>query len=159
MNSNTQRVARSRRGVTLLELLIVMTLIGIFASTVAMRFGRSLFAEFGSQGVARELSLALLACQRTSITSGDDHYVEFLSSGGKITRYQIVRDVSGTPTIVDGPKNISSDVTVAASHTTMRYSFEGSASAAYWITITGLNRVWRIDVIPISGAISVTQTS
>jgi prepilin-type N-terminal cleavage/methylation domain-containing protein len=154
-----QQIARRRRGVTLLELLIVITLIGIFASTVAMRFGRSLFSEFGSQGVARELSLALLSCQRAAITNGNDHYVEFLSSGGRIAQYRVMRDVSGTPTLIDGPKTFSTDVTVAVSSTTMRYTFDGSASTSYWITITGQSRVWRIDVIAISGAISVTQTS
>ena len=154
-----QRVTYRRRGLTLLELLIVITLVGIFASTVAMRFGRSIFKEFGSQGVARELSLALLSCQRASITTGDNHSLEFLSSGGKITQYRIMRDVGGTPTLVDGPKTLLTDVTVTTSHSTMSYTFEGSASANYWIVVTGQNRIWRIDVIPISGAISVTQTS
>lgn len=150
---------RRRYGLSLLELIAVVTLIGIFASVVSMRFGRSLFSEFQSQGVARELSLALLICQRASITTGDDHYLEFLSSGGKIRNYRIMRVVSGTPTLVDGPKEITSDVTVTASHTTLQYTFEGSALGSYWITITGKDRTWRLDVIPVSGAVSVTQSS
>lgn len=156
--TNKMRSLR-RQAITLLELLIVVTLIGIFASTVAMRFGRSLFAEFGCQTAARELSLALLTSQRAAIKTGDDHFVEFLSSGGKITSYRIMRDVSGTPTLVDGPKAISSDVTVTASHSTMRYSFDGSALLNYWIGIAGQNRAWRVDVIPITGSISVSQSS
>lgn len=151
--------SQPRRGVTLLELLLVVMLIGIFAGTASMRFGRSLFAEFGAQGEARELSLALLACQRASITTGDDHFLEFLSSGGKITQYRIMRDVSGTPTLVDGPKTLSLDVTVTSSQNQLRYNFEGSALGNYWINVTGQNRTWRIDVIPISGAIRVTETS
>ena len=147
-----------RRGVTLLELLVVLTLMGIFAATVAMRFGRSIFAEFGAHGTARELSLALLASQRASITSGDDHFVEFVSSGGKISSYRVMRMISGVPTLVDGPKSISSDVTVNVSSATMQYNFEGGAMGAYWITIRGQSRSFRVDVIPVTGTIRVTQT-
>jgi len=153
-----RRYDYKRRGVTLLELLVVLTLMGIVAGTVAMRYGRSIFAEFGAQGTARELSLALLTCQRASITTGDDHFIEFLSSGGRISSYRIMRLVSGVGTIVDGPKTLSSDVTLGVSSNTMQYNFEGSALGAYWINITGQSRSWRVDVIPITGTIRVVQT-
>lgn len=153
-----QRYENKRRGVTLLELLVVLTLMGICAGTVAMRYGRTIFAEFGAQGTARELSLALLACQRASITTGDDHFIEFLSSGGKISSYRIMRLVSGVATLVDGPKPLSLDVTVTVSSNSMQYDFEGSALGAYWINILGQSRSWRVDVIPITGSIRVTQT-
>jgi type II secretory pathway pseudopilin PulG len=145
--------------VTLLELLVVVVLMGIFAALAGMRFGRTIFGEYGARGFSRELSLAMLSCQRAAISSGDDHFLEFLSSGGKITQYRIMRDVSGTPTLVDGPKGISSDVTVTSSHSTLRFDFQGSAQAAYSVTITGTNRTWRIDVVPITGAVTVQQTS
>lgn len=148
-----------RRGVTLLELLVVVTLVGIFASTVAMRYGRSIFAEFGAQGSVRELSLALLACQRAAINTGDEHYLEFLSSGGKISSYRLMRDTSGVVTLVDGPKTLSNDVTVSVSSSTMRFNFEGGAAGSYWISVLGRSQTWRIDVIPISGTMRVSRTS
>jgi type II secretory pathway pseudopilin PulG len=144
--------------VTLLELLVVLTLMGICAATVAMRYGRSIFAEFGAQGTARELSLALLGCQRASIGTGDDHYIEFIDVGGRIGTYRIMRIVSGVATLVDGPKEISRDVTVTVSSNTMQYNFEGGALGSYWINVAGQDRSWRVDVIPITGAIRVTQT-
>jgi hypothetical protein len=70
-----------------------------------------------------------------------------------------MRDASGTPTLVDGPKTLSSDVTVTASHTTLRYDFEGTAQAAYQVVVTGSERVWQLDVVPITGAVSVTPAS
>jgi len=70
-----------------------------------------------------------------------------------------MRDVSGTPTLIDGPKTMSSDITVTSSHTTLRYDFQGSAQASYSVVITGTNRTWRIDVIPVTGAVTVQQTS
>jgi prepilin-type N-terminal cleavage/methylation domain-containing protein len=159
MIATAQHAVSPRRGVTLLELLVVVVLIGIFSTTVAMRFGRSIFGEFGAHATARELSLALLTCQRAAISTGDDHYVEFLYSGGDITQYRIMRDVGGTPTLVDGPKALPSEVTVTSSASTLHYNFQGSALSAYWIVLTGNSRVWRIDVVPITGTFSITQTS
>jgi prepilin-type N-terminal cleavage/methylation domain-containing protein len=153
-----RRIDRQRRGVSLFELLVVVTLIGIFSAVVAMRYGRTLFAEFGAQGTARELSLALLGCQRASIHSGDDHFVEFLSSGGRISSYRIMRTTSGAPALVDGPKSLSADVTVTVSSSTMQFNFEGGALANYWIDIVGQSQTWRVEVVPISGAVRVTQT-
>jgi prepilin-type N-terminal cleavage/methylation domain-containing protein len=154
-----QRAVSPRRGVTLLELLVVVVLLGIFSATVGMRFGRSLFAEFGAQAAARELALALLGCQRAAIASGDDHYLEFLYAGGKIAQYRVLRDSAGTPTLIDGPKSLPVDVTITSSDSTLRYDFQGSAQSNYWIQVTGQDRVWRIDVVPITGSLSVTQTS
>ena len=41
----------------------------------------------------------------------------------------------------------------------MRYDFEGAAAANYSILIVGRDRQWRIDVVPISGAVQVTDVS
>ena len=132
---------------------------GIFASVVAMRFGRTLFSEFGAQATARELSLALLGCQRAAIRSGDDHFIQFTLAGGRATEYRLLRDDGGSGALVDGPRPLSSDVTVTVSHATMRFTFEGAAAAAYQVTLVGRNRRWQIDVVPISGAIRVTDAT
>jgi type II secretory pathway pseudopilin PulG len=143
--------------VTLLELLVVATLIGIFASVVAMRFGRTLFSEFGANSLARELSLDLLTCQRAAITTGDDHFLSFVVSGGNATSYSLIRDTAGGDVLVDGPKTFSEDVTVTVSHAEMRFNFEGSAAANYSLLLTGQNRQWQVDVVPITGAVSVAE--
>jgi prepilin-type N-terminal cleavage/methylation domain-containing protein len=159
MYAHAERDRKPRRGVSLLELLVVVVLLGIFAATAAMRFGRTVLGEYGARGTARELSLALLTCQRAAIASGDDHYVEFLSTGGEIVQYRLMRDVGGTPVLVDGPKNLAPDVTVTSSHPTLRFDFEGSAAANYTVSVSGTDRAWSISVVPITGATSVTQTS
>jgi type II secretory pathway pseudopilin PulG len=143
--------------VTLLELLVVVTLIGIFASVVAMRYGRTLFSEFSANSVARQLSLDLLTCQRAAITTGDDHFLSFTVSGGNATSYSLVRDTAGGDVLVDGPKSFSDDITVTVSHAEMRFDFEGSAAANYSLLLTGENRRWQISVVPITGAVSVAE--
>ena len=70
-----------RRGVTLLELLVVISMIGIFAAVVTARYGRSIFGEFGARALAREMSLDLLTCQRAAIATGDDHLLDFTLGG------------------------------------------------------------------------------
>jgi len=148
-------VKNQRRGVTLLELLVVVTLMGIFSTVVTMRFGRTLFAEFGTQSESRRISLAMLHAQRAAITTGANHYVEF--DGTTATTFQVVRTTG--PTVVDGPTDLSSDITVTVSHTQMVFNFEGQALAAYVVDLVGVNRSWQIAVVPVTGAITVTDTS
>jgi hypothetical protein len=132
---------------------------GIFASVAAMRFGRTLFAEVGAHATARKVSLALLTCQRAAIRTGDDHILRFSVSGGKAVSYSLLQDSGGGPQVIEGPIAISDDVTVTVSATDMRYTFEGSASGAYQVQIVGENRSWQVDVIPITGAVQVTDTT
>ena len=66
--------------------------------------------------------------------------------------------MSGVATLVDGPKALPTDVTVTVSSNTMVYNFEGGAAANYWIRLVGQSQSWRLDVVPITGAIRVTQT-
>ena len=40
----------------------------------------------------------------------------------------------------------------------MRFNFEGAAAAGYSIDVTGEDRSWRVEVIPINGALRVLQT-
>jgi prepilin-type N-terminal cleavage/methylation domain-containing protein len=151
------KVITKRRGVTLLELLVVVILVGIFSSIVVMRFGRSLFSEFGAQSDSRIVSLALLQAQRAAIATGDNHYVEF--DGTTATNFQIVRRGSGSDTVVDGPHDLSADVTITVSHTQMEFNFEGQALAAYVADLVGVDRSWQISTVPITGAVSVVETT
>ena len=143
----------------MLELLVVITLLGIMASVAAMRFGRSLLSEFGAHAEARQLSLALLACQRAAVKTGDDHVLRFALDGGRALSYQILRDNAGTLQVVDGPLGLSSDVTVTVSHGDMRFDFEGAAQDAYQIQLLGQQRRWQIDVVPVTGSIRVTDAT
>jgi hypothetical protein len=124
-----------------------------------MRVGRTLFAEFGANATARELSLALLVCQRSAIKTGDDHFLQFTVSGGQATAYRLVRDDGGGGVLVDGPKPLSGDVTTTVSATEMRFRFDGSAAAAYQIDLVGDQRRWRITVVPVTGTVRVTDVT
>ena len=147
-----------RRGVTLLELLVVITLMGILSSVVITRFGRTLLGNFGSQADARRISLDLLQANRRSITTGDNHFLQFSALSGKGMTYDLIRRAAGGDELFDS-RTLSEDVTVTVSATVMEFNFEGQALGAYVVDLQGDNRSWQLAVIPISGAVRVTETT
>ena len=150
-----------RRGVTLLELVMVITIMGILAAIGTARYGRSAYANFGSQGEARTLSLALLRAHRSAIKTGDDHFVQFnAASPTAATQYSLMRRASdGTTSLVEAPRTLNADVRVIASATELSFNFEGEAAAAYQVDFTGNGRNWRVNVVPITGAVVVSQVA
>ena len=131
-----------RRGVSLLELLAVVTLLGIFAAIATGRYGRSIFAEVGAQAEARKLSLALLGAKRSSISTGQNHYVEF--NAAQATSYRLMRRGGAGPVEVQGWEPISDDATISVSSTLMEFNWEGGALDAYTIDCVGVDRSYRL---------------
>ena len=148
---------RSRRGMSLWELVAAVTLMAIVAAIVVGRNGRTLVGNFSSQADARRVGLALLQAKRRTISTGITHGVQLNSSGGSVNSFSVVSIVAGVPTVVDGPTPFSSDLSVTSSHTQLIYDFEGKAGAAYWVQLAGPSITWRIDVIPLTGAVSTTK--
>ena len=55
---------------SLLELMAVVTLMGIFATIAIARLGPTIFGDIGSQTDARRVGLVLLQAKRRAITAG-----------------------------------------------------------------------------------------
>jgi prepilin-type N-terminal cleavage/methylation domain-containing protein len=154
----THREKSRRRGVSLLELLVVVTLMGIFGAVAVGRYGRQMLSEFGSQSDARRVSLDLTHAQRAAILTGDNHYLEFTSSGGQIAGYQMYRRWDdGTTTPEAEYHDVSSDIRMTSSSSRAEFTFEGQALDNYSITLTGKDREYRITVVPINGSVQVTD--
>ena len=147
-----------RRGMSLLELMAVVTLMGIFAAIAIARLGPSVFGDIGSQTDARRVGLALLEAKRRAITAGNNHGVNFQNdTSGKLTFAVVSIDSSGGTSVVDGPFSFSQNVTVTPSHPTMTFTFEGQAVAPYTVSMVGPNKSWRVSVVPVSGSLSTVQ--
>jgi hypothetical protein len=142
---------------SLWEMAAVVTLMGIVAAIVVGRNGRTLVGNYASQADARRVGLALLQAKRRTISSGVTHAVQLNSSGGSIVSFSVVSIVGGVPTVVDGPTSFSSDLSITSSHTQLTYDFEGKAGAAYWVQLAGPSVTWRIDVTPLTGAVSTSK--
>lgn len=148
---------RPRRGMSLWELTAAATVMAIVAAIVVGSNGRTLIGNYSSQADARRVGLALLQAKRRTISSGVTHGVQLHSSGGSITSFSVVSIVAGVPAVVDGPTAFSGNLTVTSSHTQLTYDFEGKAGAAYWVLLAGPSITWRIDVTPLTGAVSTTR--
>lgn len=151
--------ASGRRGVTLLELLVVLSITGILTAVAAARFGSGVLGDVASDSQTRRLSLDLLRVQRAAVMTGDNHYVAFTLSGSQATGYQLFRRLSGGGVAaVDVPRVFSDKLTVTVSHTELEYTFEGQALAAYQVTVAGPNRSSQLTVVPLTGAVRVSES-
>ncbi len=150
-------VSPSRAGLTLLELTVVLVLLGVFAAVAAARLGPGPLQNFAARADARRLALDLHQAQRRSIATGDNHYLEFTTSGGQAVGYTLYRRLSGGGVqAVDEYREFTQDETVTVSHAQAEFNFEGAALAAYQMTLAGPNRSWQVTVIAATGAVRVT---
>lgn len=148
----------ARRGLTLLELTMVLMLIGVFTAVAMARLSKTPITNFASRGDARRLALDLHQIQRRAISTGDNHYLEFVSSGGQVTGYRLYRRLSGGGVQeIDSSRGFPHGETVTTTHNQLEYTFSGAALAAYEVTFAGPNRSWRASVVPVTGAVRIGQ--
>jgi type II secretory pathway pseudopilin PulG len=147
---------RRRWGMTLAETLAVVALLGVFAAVAAVRIGTAPLQNFAAQSDARRLALDLLQTQRRAIATGDNHYVEFTSSGGQVVSYTVYRRLSGGGVeVVEATREFAQQETITASHVQAEFQFDGSALASYQVTLAGPNKSWQVTVIAATGAVQV----
>src|SRR5690348_16459018 len=82
---------RAARGFSLLELLAVMTLLGVLAAVGVSRMDRGTLLNVGAQGDARRVALDLHQARRRAISTGDNHFVRFSLTSGKATSFTVFR--------------------------------------------------------------------
>ncbi len=149
----------TRQAVTLLELIAVVAILGIFAVVAISRIGPGTLYNFGARADARRLAVDLLQARRGSIATGENHYLAFTVVGGEATGYALFRRKAGGDVAVDTPHEFPGNVVVTTSHADAEFTFEGAALAAYQIELTGPEQTWQVDVVPVTGAIDVLQTA
>ena len=157
-SANSDRRCR-RPAVTLLEMVIVVAIMGILALVAVSRLGHETFHNYGARAAAKRLALDLSQARRRSIATGEDHYLSFTPGGaGTVTGYGLYRrDGGGAGVGVEEPREFPGEVIVTASHVEAEFNFEGSALAAYQITLTGPGQTWQVDVVPATGTARLQQ--
>ena len=66
-----------RRGVTLLELLVVVTLMGTLSTVVVTRYGRNIFSDMDARSEAHQLWLDLQHARSIAVRNGTAASVQF----------------------------------------------------------------------------------
>jgi prepilin-type N-terminal cleavage/methylation domain-containing protein len=138
---------RIRYGMTLMELVAVVMIIGIVAAMAATRFGTNTVADVDASGFARRIALDCFQARRRAISTGNDHLLRFTIVGGKATQYVLYSKVGATLTQMDDVHAVPTNVTVTTAGTTdMEFTFTGSTLAAYTITIASTDRTKTVTV-------------
>ncbi|MEL6108653.1 MAG: prepilin-type N-terminal cleavage/methylation domain-containing protein [Planctomycetota bacterium] len=151
---------RNRRGLSLLELLVVVTLIGVLSSVVLIRYGRDIFGDAGAKSETQILSQGIRHAQRAAIRTGDRHGLIVQGTASDATGWSIVRELSdGSRTLIDGPHLLTEEVTVSASTNEMWFDFEGSGSSFFSARLSGPNRVFEVKVEPFSRMIKSIEVT
>ncbi|MCG8450752.1 MAG: hypothetical protein MI725_14375 [Pirellulales bacterium] len=148
-----------RRALSLLELVAVVAMLGVLSLAAGTFLGNSSLANGGAEGFAHKLSLALTHARRSTIATGDNHYLQLSTSSGNVVSYAMFRRDSGGDVQMDDTRTVPQDVTVTSAESTLEFDFEGSALASYSISVVGPDRSWNVSVVALTGAVQVVETT
>lgn len=159
-NTSTRaRRGEPRRALSLLELTAVSVVLGVLAIAGIASFGHGSLANASAEGFARKLSLALTHARRATISTGDNHYVQLSPASGTITSFTVIRRASSGDVQIDQSHTVPTDVTLTSANRELEFDFDGSALATYSVDLATSDRSWSISVVPLTGAIGVTETT
>ena len=144
---------------SLLELAIVGTMLALLALAGISRFGHNTLANGGAEGFARQLSLALAHARRGTISTGDNHFLQLSPASGNVTSFVLMRRAAGGDEQVGQTRTVPQDVTVTSALKQLEFDFDGTALAAYSVSIAGPDRSWNVTIVPLTGATEVTETT
>ena len=97
--------------------------------------------------------------RRSTIATGDNHYLQMTISGDNVVSYAMFRRDGGGDVQLDDTRTVPADVAVTSSSNTLEFDFEGSALASYTLTIAGTDRSWSVSVTMLTGSPQVVETT
>lgn len=159
IQTNMARRTKVRRAMSLLELTAVVAIVGFITTAAITTFGHSSLRTSGAEGFARNISLGLVHARRATISTGDNHFLQFNYSGSNVTSYALYRRTSGGDVQVDLLRQVPNGVTVACASPQLEFDFDGSALAGYIISVSGEQRSWEVSLVMLTGAVVVTETT
>lgn len=143
-------LARRHQGYSLLELLAVVTILGLLAAIGATRLAPGIQGNVARGTDSFRTLMAMRQARAAAIATGDDHRLRMIATGGAITAFQIER-LGGTTTIVEGPHNFSGETTILQTGSDATFNFQGEATVAPVLTFAGPDRTDRITVVAATG--------
>lgn len=144
---------RLRLALSLLELTVVVAILSLLSISAISRYGHNAVASGNAEGFARKFALSLIHARRSTIATGDNHFVQVNNSGGSILSYSVIRRASGGDVQIDELRIVPSGISAVASNAQLEFDFEGSALNSYTITISGPSRTWQVTVDSLTGSV------
>ena len=145
----------SRWAMSLLELTIVVAILGLLSVAAVTRYGQSSISNGGAEGFARKLALSLKYARRSTISTGENHYVKLINPGSGIASYAIFNRTTGVQ--VDETRTVPEGFTVSATGIDLEFDFDGSALATYNIVILADERIFNVIVDQLPGSVHVVK--
>ena len=142
---------RDERGVTLIELMLILVILGLGAGAASVLAGNTLDG-FRAHGAATDLYGAVHLTRSRARATGTMHAL-VVDPGGHA--FRVVEDPAGAARTVTGPHDLV-DGAVASSNATIRFSPKGFAVPAGTITVTSGRAVRRL-VVNILGRVRIAS--
>ena len=153
-----RRARAVRGGVTLLELVAVVTLLGVFAAVAVTRSdGR--FGDVQVRTQARVFAGLLHQAKRRAILTGRDSGVRFVAGGPGVVAAVPVERAGGALVDLGPAVPFPESVSVSTDAPELLFDFEGLGPAdGFGITFVGPARTWVVHLPPVSSMIRVDST-
>jgi type II secretory pathway pseudopilin PulG len=143
---------------TLLELLVVVTLMGTLSTVVVTRYGRDIFGDLGARSEAHRLWLDMQRAKSVAIRNGSMVSVIFdKGPSGQYSGYRLAEGPVEKQTVIGEPTQFGADINVTTTSSTIQFSFEGHASTACVVNLKGPNRSWGLTVVPLTGSVKISE--
>lgn len=156
------RRARARRAFSLIELLAVLTIVGLLSTMAFLRFGDAAFSTTSTDGFVRTLMLDLRQARARTISTGDNHYVMLIRTGGDVTGYTLYRDTGAGDVVVDRTVTVPAGVTVTTATDQWEFEFDGSLDTGTGtgaIVVAGDCYSWTITVYKATGRVTSSKVA
>ena len=148
---------RARGGVSLLELVAVVALTGIFA-VVALARCDGLFGDAEALTQAERTAALLHRARRGAILHGTVRGLHFEQAGGRIVRMELSEWNGAVRTALDEPVVLPDGLAVTCSAPQARYGFEGvPPDGGLTIDFAGPHRTWRLTCPAGTGALRISE--
>lgn len=144
-----------RRGLSLVELLATVVILGIVASAGIALMRLESAGNHGAQTTANTLAMDLQYARRQAITTGDEHYLALNYTGSYITSYVVTRNGVGA---IDSVRTIPEDVQLTIDPEAKQapsFTFEGQATSSYDFNLQASGLKQQVSVIATTGRATV----
>ncbi|WP_149496895.1 type II secretion system protein [Roseiconus lacunae] len=149
------RLTVSHRAMSLIELIVVLSLLGVFATAAMARFGRNTLGDTGARSEATVFANTLSYAQAAAIRTGRRHGV--VLTGDDDRQLLTVRESFGGGQQTLDEHVISTDVAVKASHDRIWFNFEGHGTSPISVTFSGKHRRFQVTAVPLSQSVRVSE--